>query len=217
MKKVILITLVFFAILMGGCSKDSEAIKNENIMLKNKISQLEEELKSKSNVTTEDKINEISGLTINYIGNTNKKRFVEKQIDLLALPINNSIKLNTILQNTVITIYDTANVDNIIWLYVSIPVYDSPSNYKGWIKEADTIAYTKDIMSKVQSNITVKSGAKAYETENFEEIKTATPYKSSGDEQGRIQERKEGYVKLECAGGKTIWVKDTEVIYPEID
>jgi len=217
MKKVILITLVCITLLLGGCSKDNEAIKNENIMLKNKISQLEEELKSKGNVTTGDKLNEISGLTINYIENTNSKKFVEKQLDLLALPTSNSIKLNSILPNTVVTLIDTANVDNIIWLYVSIPVYDSPSNYKGWIKEADTIAYTKDMISKVQSNIIVKNGAKVYETECFEDIKTATSYKSSGEEQGRIQERKEGYVKLECAGGKTIWMKDTEIIYPEID
>lgn len=216
MKKVILITLVFFAILMGGCSKNSKAIEDENMELKKKIAQLEDVVKTKDNKITGEGI-EKENFTINYIENASSKRFILNQLELLSFPATDSVHLNSIAPNTVVNIFDTVEVDNVIWLYVSIPVYDSPSNYKGWIKEADTIAYTKDIMSKVQSNITVKSGAKVYETESFEGIKTSTPYKSSGEEQGRIQERKEGYIKLECAGGKTIWVKDTEIIYPEID
>jgi len=201
---------------MIGCSKNSKAIEDENIELKKKIAQLEDVLKTKDNKITGEGI-EKENFTINYIENASSKRFVVNQLDLLSFPSTDSVHLNSIAPNTVVNIFDTAEVDNVIWLYVSIPVYDSPSNYKGWIKEADTIAYSKDMMSKVQSNITVKSGAKVYETESFEGIKTSTPYKSSGEEQGRIQERKEGYVKLECAGGKTIWVKDTEIIYPEID
>jgi hypothetical protein len=46
----------------------------------------------------------------------------------------------------------------VIWLYISIPVYDAPMNYKGWIKESDTVLYTKDKINSVQGDVKVKKG-----------------------------------------------------------
>jgi hypothetical protein len=70
------------------------------------------------------------------------KRLIEEQCDLLALPVDNSFILRTIEDNTVVTVLDTAVVDDLIWFYVSIPVFDTPNNYKGWIRKTDSVPYT---------------------------------------------------------------------------
>lgn len=219
MKKNIFIIFIVFGLLLSGCSNENQSIKSENEQLILKISQLEKELSDKNSKIIElenAQNNVIDNITVNYIENKSSKMFVEKKCDLLALPIENTIKLNPIDENTVVYVLDTAEVNNVIWLYVSIPVYDTPSNYKGWIKEADSVVYTKEIMNKVQSDVKVIEGEDVYETSNFEDIKTVIPYKAN-KEHGRILEKKDGYVNISCSGGKTIWVKDTSIIYPDVD
>ncbi len=219
MKRIILSFILISCILLSGCSNDSQAIKNENEKLKNTITQLENKLKEKDSKINELQNNELelSSLPIIYIQNKSSRKFVEKQCNLLALPIDNSIKFRPILENTVIDILDTASVNNVAWLYVSIPVYDSPMNYKGWIKEADTVAYTKDKINKVQSDVKVKKGEAIYETESFDAIGMVKPYNAGIIDHGRIEEKRDGYVKMECPGGKTIWVRESAVIFPELD
>ncbi|MFL0248292.1 hypothetical protein [Candidatus Clostridium stratigraminis] len=217
MKKIVFIILSAFIIFLGGCSNNTLSLKTENEQLKSKVFQLEKELNDKNNKITEFQNNEINTLNINYIENKSSKSFVEKKCNLLALPVNNSVKLNDVSYNTVVTVLDTANVNNVTWLYVAIPIYDSPTNYKGWIKESDTVLYTKDKIAKVQSEVMVKKGTNIYETETFEDIKSVKPYMADGSEHGRIQEKKDGYMKVQCAGGRTIWVNETSVVYPEVD
>lgn len=217
MKRIISIMLIAFIVMLVGCSRDSKVVRNENEQFKSKIAQLEKDLNEKNSKLIELQNKELKNLTINYVQNINNKRFVEKQCDLLSLPVDNIIKLNSIEKNTVVTVLDTTNVNNVIWLYISIPVYDSPSNYKGWIKESDSIQYTKDKISKVQSDVKVRKGEAVYEVVEFANIKSATPYKAQDGEHGRIGEKKDGYISLQCSGGKTIWVKEGSVIYPEID
>lgn len=217
MKRVIYIMLTALIVMLVGCSSDNKLVKNENEQFKSKISQLEKDLNMKNSKLIELQNKELKNLTINYVQNTDNKRFVEKQCDLFSLPANNTIKLNSIEKNTVVIVIDTANVNNVIWLYISIPVYDSPSNYKGWIKESDSLKYTKDKISKVQSDVKVRKGEDVYEIDEFANIKSATPYKAQDGEHGRIGETKDGYISLQCSGGKTIWVKEGSVIYPEID
>jgi hypothetical protein len=66
-------------------------------------------------------------------------------VSVSSFLLNPFIKFRSILENTVVDVLDTADVKNVIWLYVSIPVYDTPINYKGWIKETDTVRYSKEI------------------------------------------------------------------------
>lgn len=219
MKKKIFIIFIIFVVLLSGCSNESQSIKSENEQLIIKISQLEKELSDKNSKISElqdSQNNAIKNIMINYIENRSSKMFVEKKCDLLALPIENTIKLNTIEENTVVNVLDTTEVNNAIWLYVSIPVYDTPSNYKGWIKETNSVLYTKEIINKVQGDVKVIEGEDVYETSNFEDIKIVIPYKANS-ERGRIVEKKDGYVRINCPGGKTIWVKDTSIIYPDVD
>lgn len=217
MKRLINIILIILAMLISGCSNSSQAVKNENEQLKSKVAQLEKDLNDKDLKLTELQNNGLGSLTINYIENTNSKRFVEKQCDLAALPMDNSIKLNTIKENTVVTVLDTANVNDIIWYYVSIPVYDSPSNYKGWVKESNTVTYTKDKMKSVQGDVLVKTGEDVYEGFEFSVIKSARPYKAGDGIRGRIEEKRDGYVRLSCPGGKDIWVKEGSIVYLGVD
>ena len=51
------------------------------------------------------------------------------------------------------------SVGQTLWYYVTIPVYDTPSNVKGWIQAKDTKAFTQDKVTQVQSDITVAAGA----------------------------------------------------------
>ena len=218
MKKITYIILIIFVVLTSGCSNSNQAaVKFENEQLKNKITHIEKDLNDKNSKITELQNKDLSNLTINYIQNENSRRFVEKQCGLNGLPINNSIKLNTIKENTVVTILDTANVNNVIWIYVVIPVYDSPSNMKGWIKEAETVLYTKSKVKSVQSEVLVKNGEAVYEIFDFENRKSNTPYKANDVVRGRIEEKRDGYVRLSCPGGNTIWVKENSIIYPEVD
>ena len=219
MKKKVFIIFIVFIVFLNGCSNDNQSIKGKNEQLEIKISQLENELRDKNSKISElqnFQNNAMKDIMINYIENRNSKMFVEKKCDLLALPIENTIILNFIDENTVVNVLDTVEVNNVIWLYVSIPVYDTPSNYKGWIKETDSILYTKEIMNKVQSDVKVMEGEDVYETSNFEDIKIVTPYKAN-KERGRIVEKKDGYVRINCPGGKTILVKDTSIIYPDVN
>jgi hypothetical protein len=217
MIKIIFIILTVLVVMLSGCSGSNKAVIYENEKLKNKISQFEKDLNDKNIEINELKKIESEFLTINYIENTSSKRFVEKQCDLLGLPINNSIRLNLIKDNTIVTILDTANVNNDIWFYVLMPVNDSPSNYKGWIKESDTFLYTKDKQKSVQSEVRVKKGDAVYNVEDVSYIKSNIPSKAGDEVHGRILERKDGYVKLECPGGFIVWVKEASIIYPEIN
>jgi hypothetical protein len=217
MNKTIAIFLILLFTLSSGCSNPSQTINNENIQLKSRVAQLEKDLDDRNNKIAELQNKDFYPLTINYIQNSATKRFVEKQCDLLGLPVINSVKLNLIYKNTVVDILDTADVENNIWFYVEIPVNDSPSNMKGWIKESDTVLYTQDKIKSVQSEVTLKQGEAVYEVPNFSSIKSTTPYKADDYLRGRIEEKRDGYVRLECPGGNTIWVKEASIIYPEVN
>ena len=217
MKKRIAVFLILLVTLISGCSNPTQTIKNENVQLENRVVQLEKDLADKNNQVAKLQNKDFDPLIINYIENSTTKRFVEKQCDLLGLPTINSVKLNLIYKNTVVAILDTAYVENNVWLYVEIPVNDSPSNMKGWIKESDTVLYTQDKVKNIQSEVRVKQGEAVYEVFDFSNIKSTTPYKADDVIRGRIEEKKDGYVRLNCPGGNSIWVKEASIIYPSLD
>lgn len=209
--------LLIFAVLFSGCTNENQVLKNENNELKSRIAEMEKSSESASTMLSVSTSDTPDNLTINYIENQDKKRFVEKKCDLLGLPEKEAIKLNVIGENTVVDVLDTASVNNIIWLYVSIPVYDSPSNYKGWIKQSDTVKYTKEKVKYVQGDIKIKTGEYEYETYDFNGIRTVKPYKAQEGERGRIDGKQDGYVRLLCPGGKVVWVEESSIIYPSVE
>lgn len=155
---------------------------------------------------------------INYIGYDQTRRLVLQSSNILSLPMQNSVKINTIQPNSLITVEDAATSEGSeIWLYVSIPVYDCPCNMKGWIREADTVAFTEENRTKVQSDVGIYKGTDIYNTDDFKDILSVTPQPEESDLRGRLETIQDGYAQISSLGGRTFWVKEPFVIYPEVD
>jgi len=175
-------------------------LETENGLLKQQIAQLNEPL------------------SMTYITYNEKSRFVPKASQILALPIKGSYVFRPIEPNTVVTVFDAVSTgQNDLWLYVGIPVYDSPVNMKGWITEADTVALTRDNVKLVQSDVIVGKGTDIYEVFEFEKISTTNPVKENFDKRGRLVEKRHGWARLSCPGGSDIWVQEKDLIYPIVE
>lgn len=193
-----------------GCSNQSSY---ETQQLKDKIAQLE---KSNNDFKTKE-LNQ-NQLLIQYAFEIpDKVRFIEKENRLLALPQESSQTFRDIQTNTLAKVIDRALVDDLTWIYIEIPVYDSLTNYKGWIKENDTVLYTKDKVQLVQSDVSIKAGAEVYKTFNFEDIKKTSPIKLASKDSGRLEEKYNGFCRISQAGGIVVWVNESSVIYPSIE
>ncbi len=124
----------------------------------------------------------------------------------------------TIKPNTVIEVLDAAECqDQGLWLYVSIPAYDTPINFKGWITESETIKLTKDNIRQVQQDLYLKEGTPIYEVSEFSKISLAASTKITHDLRGRILKREGSFVYLMSPGGRDFWVEEKYLIYPKID
>ena len=211
-KKFVFLAALFCIIMLSGCTDQNQTLKDENTKLKAQITQLQQDLKTAKNSN-----NTLQNININYMDYSFKKRFVEKESKILGLPYDESVVLNPIGANTVVTVIDAATVENDVWLYVAIPVYDSPINMKGWIRESESSEYTKGKVKSVQSDVTVKAGADVYEADDFSSINLVKPTKADGSDRGRVTEKKEGYVCISCPEGRTIWVSEKFIVYPAIE
>jgi PBP1b-binding outer membrane lipoprotein LpoB len=214
-----IITIFIFSLITVGCSNESNNYKKENEILKVENQQLKDKVIQLDKNVSDYKSKELkqNQLLIAYDAEIpDKVRFIEKENKLLALPQEDSITFNIIQKNTLAKVLDRALVNEEMWIYIEIPVYDTAANYKGWIKEKDTVAYTKEKVKLVQSDVTIKAGSEVYETYKFEDIKTVAPKKMTIDDRGRLEERKDGYCRIFQAGGRDIWVKESSVIYPEL-
>jgi len=156
-------------------------------------------------------------MTINHRTYPAKLRFVEKETPLLAMPRQGSVVLRDILLRSVVKVLDAADVDGELWLYVEVPVYDSPSNMRGWIREADTVPLTEENRKLVQSDVTVRAGTRVYEVFEFAKIASTPPVKLLHDERGRLEEKRDGYARISCPGGRDFWVEERFVVYPPVD
>lgn len=207
LRKSLLILFISLSIvaLITGCS-DQTNYKNEIQSLKGKNKELQLEL---------DKINSLSMLFQYY---KDKQRLVPKESQIYALPIQGLAKLHTIERNTVIQVLDAAQCqDQQLWLYVSIPVHDTPINFKGWIPESETIKLTKDNIGQVQGDISLKEGTPIYEVYEFNRISDTTSNKITHDVRGRILKREGSFVYLMSLGGWDFWVEEKYLIYPKIE
>lgn len=70
-------------------------------------------------------------------------------------------------------------------------------------------------MKKVENEVQVKQGEIEYETLILEDIEKTTPTKASDNEYGRIEEKRQLYAKIVYPSGRTVWVREESVIYPE--
>lgn len=210
------IMMCVLLVITVGCSNQGEDYKGQVEMLTRKNDKLKIELSDLEKVVDDYKlkVTQQNEFTIAYIDVPEKVRFIEQEIELLALPLKDSKGLNPISANTLVTVLDRATVKEQIWMYIEIPVYDTPANNKGWMLEEDSVPYTADKKELVQSDVRIKSGAEVYETYEFEDIKNTSPIILSNEERGRLQEKREGYCLISQAGGNHIWVLEQSIIYP---
>jgi outer membrane murein-binding lipoprotein Lpp len=216
-----LVFAVILLILIAGCSssvKEEEQSKlskleNENSMLTEQIANLIEDRNESQGVTLNEP------LSMAYVTYDAKKRLVLNPSQILALPIKGAYIFRPIQPNTVVTIFDavTTPAQNGLWLYVEVPVYDTPSDMKGWIPEAETVALTKDNVQLVQSDLTVGIGTPVCEVYEFEKIYTTKPNYLTYEMRGRLEEKRNGWARLTCPGGLDIWVLEKDLKYPVVE
>lgn len=215
MKKLLMGVVLVLIISLIGCIED-DMVKD----LRDKITELEEQVKEK-----DIKINELKTKvkkknkypSLSYVEVKEDKVFVDKEIQAFVYPEVNT-SLRSIPKNSIIQVLDRVWVGGSStneWLYVTIPVQDSPMDMKGWIKSKDTYAYTEDIKNIVQSDILVKEGTEVYEVELFDQIETTKSIKLSYDVIGRIEEKKEGFYRISYGGGGGFWVEEEYIVYPD--
>ena len=241
MKRIIVVFTIFILVLnISSCSSQSindlneritslekqlENYQKKNSELSSEIERLRIEL-SENQALLEEKpimMERIGGIC--YIGVESDEiiRFVSNDIDLRALPFNDSPRINVVQKNTLIHVNDkvsnTGNYDDIetLWYYVSIPVYDTPMDYKGWVKCKETEPYNESTQQLLQSDVRIRIGAK-YSVQSelpdfYNESQLLTCTEDIG---GRIEKRQGDYVYIFGTGGSAYWVHKKDVVYPDI-
>ena len=214
------ILLFIFSTLTVGCSKEGNNLKIENEILKAENAQLKDTVYQLGKNISDIKLKQgnitLKPLMIDYVEVNDKVRFIEKENYILVLPQSGSSIMRSVGTNTLATVHEKALIDQESWLFVQIPTYDTAANNRGWIRESDTTAYTKDKIKLVQSDVDIKAGSEVYETREFKDIKTITPIKLAAIDGGRLEEKKDGYCRISLAGGRDMWVKESSVIYPKV-
>ena len=234
--------LAIFTVLLCSCESNIESdykqklqtadtmiekYKHENDILSKKVLDLNNLLEEKEKVIEENpflKMKSISSLS--YIALLEKESvvYIETGIDLKILPYDDAPSINKIQDNTLVNVKEkvsnTGNYDDLdtIWYRVSIPVYDTSSDYIGWVKLNQTKTYTKDNQKNLRDPISVKIGAVGSESysgqPDFEnkDITRVFDYKRTG----KIVKEQDDYVQLLFAGGQEIWVNKKDIVYPKI-
>lgn len=216
MKKYMLLVLLVIFGLFIGCSLSENPPKLVSEKSDYNLEKTDPNKTGSTSNNVESK-NSINGLQLRYIDYTYKKVLIKKEIALLGLPESTGPIINKISNNTVVKVLKSANVKDNIWLYVEIPVFDTPVDFRGWVRESDTIQYTKEQIKLVQSPITIKPEEFIYDVDEFSQIQSNKPIKAKEDDWGRIEEKRNDYVRIECPGGRTIWVKESSIVYPEVE
>lgn len=216
--RAIMIFHLLLFVLLSGCSSHDKVLE-ENRKLKEEIST--NKLKINALMEEVDKFEKQSSpkpISMTFRQPPYKKRFVEKELKIYAMPTIDAPKLNTIEKNTVVIVNDlVSSVDGELWIYVTIPVYSGPDNMKGWIKESDTEPYTKEKQALVQADIVIKANSPVFETYDFNRVSSIQPTLYDYDLRGRINQKMNGYVMVDCPGGMTICVEEKYVSYPDVE
>ncbi|KAA0550057.1 hypothetical protein FZW96_01555 [Bacillus sp. BGMRC 2118] len=218
MKMIKFYTFYFIMIIiLSACSNERMgSTTNELDQYKKRIENLEKENKELKGKLQPDQLKQES-LTLNYIEGTETRRFVEQEVPLLLTPQAHAEILNTIAPSTVVEVHDVVEVYQEIWLYVTIPVFDTPTNMKGWIKEEDTQLYTHETQPKVKSPVTLQGGTIVYKVDLFTEIQGTEAFKTEGDHICMISDEQEELVALSCGGGTSFIVKKQDIVFPPVE
>lgn len=205
-----------------------ENLCNEIERLIDEIEDLEEENASlievnerqKNQIAKDDNKVYFGGLLYEQRLDNESVRFVPERTELLALPHEGAPDISIIQENTLVTVYDKVSVQNdlekgALWYYVQVPVYDTPMDYKGWIRVDVTLDYNEKTRDLLQSDVYILGGSRVVESFDFPDMETNQGYILEHEMRGRLEERKDGYIRLSCPGGMSCWVKEDDIRYPD--
>lgn len=199
----VLFFILITVVLTTGCSNQ----------LNSKIESLENE-----NSEFRSKLEQVDSLSMTYQDYEDKQRLVTKESVIYALPIQDYKRLRSIEANTVIQVLDAAQCqDQRLWLYVSVPVYDSPINHKGWIPESETVKLTEDNIKLVRGDVFLREGTPIYKVDQFNQISSTDATEISYDVRGRIENRQDSFVYFMSPGGWYFWVEEKYLIFPAVE
>ncbi|MBM7661902.1 hypothetical protein JOC85_002709 [Bacillus mesophilus] len=207
---------IFTLLFITGCSSaELDQVRDERNQLEKRVALLEKEIqqlrKSNNNGTHDGET-----LTLSYIENQQKHRFVDQNVPLLIQPHSEAQPLNEINANTVVEVHDYVDVNGELWLYVTIPVFDTPINMKGWIKETDTQLYTLEKQDQVTQPIILKVGTPVYKVELFNQTQAVETTELEMDQTCFVSDHQEEFLALGCVGGSSYIVNKAHVMYPEV-
>ncbi len=142
------------------------------------------------------------------------QRFIEEDIELRALPDSRLESLKSIKKGTVLEVLAAADIpegNNLTrWLFVHVYSGDTPSPNLGWIKEADTAAYTLENQKLVTYPLRIKQGTKDIRyNQMISETDLTENYWLDFYEGDRAQ--------LSGSGGRIYVVPIDSIIYPVVD
>lgn len=200
---LILLTSLIF---LSGCQSN---VKED------KISQLEEEnqrITSLYNVATkqletvyrdDEKL-----ISVSYIGYEEQYRFIENSAPVLWMPDEDSPVVCRLKNKLVNVLFAGYTSDDDIWLFVSFRTYDAPTNNRGWIRETDTVKYTKEIQKLVTDIIILKGTM---------DVDKNPAHVEDYDQYGMIEKREDDKVLIMFAGGKEAWYYEKDIVYPPLE
>lgn len=102
--------------------------KRQFIILKKQYDELKDKVNKKNNY--------LDSLVVKYILPQYNSGIIKLKCNLLLYPLDNSIVLLSLEKNSFIQIQDCAEINNKLWVEVSIPSSDR-INSKGWIEESN--------------------------------------------------------------------------------
>ncbi|MHB9146324.1 MAG: hypothetical protein ACYC5Y_13435 [Symbiobacteriia bacterium] len=96
---------------------------------------------------------------------------------LLAIPRDGSLALMSGESGAALEVIDSASADGTsLWHYVEAPVYSSPTNPKGWIRESDTVLLTSGNRDQIRGDLYLKADTPVYQgIDDFAAISQAHP------------------------------------------
>lgn len=221
--KVVILFLIVSLTISGCASSENDILKQDNENLQNRILSLTKEknsLEARLN-DIEEKLNEKQWIpSVTYCDYDFENRLVLSQLDVHLYPGKKAPVIGNIHSNTLIRVIDSGlleNEDRDVWLYIEFPVYDTPMNNRGWVKEKDTSELTEENREQVRRNIVVRKGTSIFETFSYSDIINTEQTKLTYDVSGRFEEEVEGYVHVFCAGGLDFWVEKKFIEFPKIE
>lgn len=215
MKKAIIIITGICLISISLLAWHNISIKNINEQLETKVKVLEGEKKVLQNEVASLK-EELKPVSLVYIGNNEKYRFVDKKIRKYQLPKKESSLMGSIPEKTVVEVEDSVIFyDGEEWLYVTLPscILGEPVDCKVWVRRGDTQELTKENQVEIIHGITVKQDAPIYPMIQYEEIKNIKTEPLRYDITGNISKRLNGYIEI-SVGGMNFWVEEKYIVYP---